>query len=250
MTSRTCAVTRRIPAASAGSSCSICRAMAPSGSSARRAWPKASVVTANPGGTRIPAAVISPRLAAFPPTAGRSPPRTSASGRTRSGKVTSGRSADDGDHAAVTVDAYPLPGPDPLGRLAGSDHRGHAVLARDDGGVGHGPADVGHGGLDLAEDGSPARRGHRADEDLPVADLADLVDILQDPGGAFHDAGRRGVSAYLLLVAGAGLVVPRLDRVLGDAPQHLHGRVVERFRHRAQRRRRRPGAQHLEHLLA
>src|SRR6516164_840261 len=41
-------------------------------------------------------------------------------------------SLDDLDGPAVTVDAYPLAGADPLGRVAGADHGRHAVLSRDD----------------------------------------------------------------------------------------------------------------------
>src|SRR5206468_3149330 len=109
------------------------------------------------------------------------------------------------DHAAVTVYPHPLPRRDPPGGLAGADYRGHAVLARHDGRVRHGAADVGDGGLDLAEDRPPAGRGHRADEDLPVPDLADLVDVTQHPGGALDDAAGRAVAAHFPLVAGGGL---------------------------------------------
>src|SRR6516165_4237294 len=43
-----------------------------------------------------------------------------------------GESLDDLDDPAVTIDAYPLAGADPLGRVAGTDRGRHAVLPGDD----------------------------------------------------------------------------------------------------------------------
>ena len=52
-------------------------------------------------------------------------------------------------------------------------------------------AGVGDEPGDLGEQHHPRRVGHLADEDVAVADLVELVDRSDDPGGAFEDAGRR-----------------------------------------------------------
>src|SRR5699024_4837911 len=51
-------------------------------------------------------------------------------------------------------------------RVAGTGHCSQVVFTAHDGGVAHHPTDIGDGGLDLAEDRSPAWRGDRSDQNF------------------------------------------------------------------------------------
>ena len=79
-------------------------------------------------------------------------------------------------HASRTVTTPVFPStrtllavPDLLGPEPGPDHCGQPVLARDDRGVGHDPADVRDRALDPREHGRPARRGDRTHQNLAGA---------------------------------------------------------------------------------
>src|SRR6266704_3399721 len=183
MRRRTRAVERATSALSPAGSRARPARRAPSGSSARSTSAKALVVTTKPGGTVIPALASSPRPAALPPVTGRSPTPMSASVRVKSGLVIvpPWLSAQDPHDPAVTVDADPLAGLDHPGRVPGPHHGRHAVLARHDRRVRHVPADVGNRRLDLPEHRGPARRRDRADEELAVAALPDVVDAADHP---------------------------------------------------------------------
>ena len=62
-------------------------------------------------------------------------------------------------------------------------HRGHAVLASDDGRVRQGAAAVAHAGGDLGEGRGPVRRGGLADQHLARAEPVQFVGVVQDAGG-------------------------------------------------------------------
>ena len=129
------------------------------------------------------------------------------------------------------------------------DHGREAVFARDDRRVRHDPADVGDGRLDLAEDRRPGRRGDRADQDLAVAHLRELLQRAHHARRALDLAGRRRVAAELR----PGPVLrprPGLQAFLGHAPEHHHHRVVDRLGHRPEGRRRSPRLEPLEQFLA
>src|SRR6266487_1055146 len=113
-------------------------------------------------------------------------------------------SANDAHDSAVTVDAHELTRLDALGGLPGADDGRHTVFPGDDRGVRHRPADVGNGRLDLPEHRSPARRGHRADENLALADLADVIHIPQHASDALDHPRRGAVTVDLILVDGVG----------------------------------------------
>src|ERR687894_759934 len=97
-------------------------------------------------------------------------------------------SAENGDDAAVAVDADAVTRLDLGGGLAGADDGRHAVLAGHDRRVRHRAADVGDGGGDLAEHPAPPGSRHRAGEDLALTDLADVVDVHQDAGHTLDPA--------------------------------------------------------------
>src|ERR1700692_4610003 len=72
------------------------------------------------------------------------------------------------DNAPSAVDANPLAILDLRGGSAGARHGRQPVLARDDGSVAHGAADVGHGGANFLKDGCPGWIRDMADEDIPL----------------------------------------------------------------------------------
>src|ERR687891_500351 len=99
---------------------------------------RASADSAKPGGTGIPPAISSPRLALLPPKSAASAERRSASARVCTASGGSAR-IEDRHLAGCAVHAQPLSGRD-AGRCgAGANHGGEAVLARDDRRGGHDP---------------------------------------------------------------------------------------------------------------
>src|SRR5690606_34553775 len=84
---------------------------------------------------------------------------------------------DDGDGALGAVDTQQLTGGDAGGGGTGPGDRGQAVLAADDGRVAHHAADIGDGGLDLAEDRTPRRCGDRCNQDLALLDLGEVIGL-------------------------------------------------------------------------
>ena len=165
----------------------------------------------------MPAAISSPRLALLPPKSAPSARRRSASGRLCAALTGTAGAVED-RHAPVepsTRSIWPVPIRD--GGAPGADHGRQPVLARDDRRVGHDPADVGDGRLDLGEDRRPGRRGDRADEDLAGADVGDLVAGLDHPGRTL-DLARRGgrPRARGRVLARA----PTPAALRGDAPEH------------------------------
>src|ERR1700722_8531343 len=100
---------------SSAGSASMPAPRAPAASVAAMAAANAPVVTANPGGTATPARASSPRDAALPPTVA-----ASAASERVTTRLT-GSVLQDPDRAAVAVDPDPVPGPDPLGRVAAAD---------------------------------------------------------------------------------------------------------------------------------
>ena len=231
-----------------------------------------TLFTTNPGGTAIPAWVSSPSEPPLPPTVGRSAMPTSlnqatavtrslasvlrqaqheriwilkvcpfvlslskdVSRHSRSSRVFQNRLVlEDRHHAAPAIDANALAVLDPLGRLAGADHRGEAVFARDDRHVAHRAADVADRGADLLEDRAPGRVGHLAHEDVALLDAADLGDRLDHPRRAFDHPVAGGEALELVGVGVGALVEPGIEVVAGDAPQHDDRRVVDHVGHRA-----------------
>ena len=198
--------------------------------------------TAKPGGTGISAAISSPRVALLPPNEALSSRRRSAR---RSGVTGAGHSR------IVTVPAVPstrMRCPVLICEVARPvpDDGGQPVFTADDRGMGHDAADVGDRRLDLREDRRPGGRGDAADEDLALADVADLARRLDDAGEAF-DHPRRGRGAAQLR---ATLLVPRplVDSLRRHAPEHDQRRVHHHLGHCADRRRRRPVGEPLEQL--
>src|ERR1035437_10728164 len=138
----------------------------------------------------MPARVNSPRLAPFPPATSTSPLPSSSNRRTCWFLTAVGFTiavspilVEHGDDTAVAVHADPLSRLDHSGCRTRADHCRHAILAGHDCGVGHGAPDVGDRGLDLAEQRAPARCGDPTDQDLPLADVADLVHVHQHTRG-------------------------------------------------------------------
>ncbi len=124
--------------------------------------------------------------------------------------------------------------------MSGPHHRRHAVFARHDGRMAHRAADIGHRRLDLAEHRPPARAGHRADEDVALAHLADLARGLEHPRNAFDDARRSGETGDHVLALLVDRRRPAFQAFAGDAPQHLHRGVFHRIGYGAERDRRIP----------
>src|SRR5580692_10405445 len=79
------------------------------------------------------------------------------------------------DDAPPAVDANPLAILDLRGGIAGAHHRRQPVFARDDGGMAHGAADIGHGGANFLKDGRPGGVRHLADEYIPLLQARNLV---------------------------------------------------------------------------
>src|SRR5260221_3078926 len=96
------------------------------------------------------------------------------------------RSVQQRDNAPSTVDANPLAILDLRGGIAGAHHGRQAVLARDDGCVAHGAADVGHGGTNFLKDGCPGWIRDMADENIPLLQTRDYFHRLHDACDPFH----------------------------------------------------------------
>src|SRR5271157_2299015 len=88
-----------------------------------------------------------------------------------------------GDPAGGAVDLGLVPVRDDHRGQADRGHRGHAVLAPDDGRVRQGAAAVAHAGGDLGERRGPVRRGGLAHQHLTGAEPVQLVGVVQDAGG-------------------------------------------------------------------
>ena len=186
----------------------------------------------------------------MPPNSGSSARRSSVSGRVCSAPapVRPAVAVEDRHDAGGAVHAQPLAGLDPRRRGAGADHGRQPVLARDDRGVGHDPADVRDRRGDLGEDRRPGRRGDRADEDLARAHRVEVAEPAHHARRPLDLPGRRRRAVQL-----AGPVVgpsPLLEALRGDPPEHHHDRVVHRLGHPAEGGRRRPLVEPLEQLLA
>ena len=142
--------------------------------------------------------------------------------------------------AGVTVDAQTVAGLDPARGVAGTDDRGQPVLARDDRGVRHDPADVRDRRGDRAEHRRPARGGHGGDEDLPGLKLAEPRGVEDHPRRPFDRPGRRTAEAPVIVVRpsspgprAAQAFVHALGR---DPPQHDRHRLGDRLGDGAERR--------------
>src|SRR5712691_718308 len=177
----------------------------PTASQCRR---NASTVTVNPFGRLTPVCSSSasrPILAPQMPTAcsgGTSSIQAMASG---TGSALPVRPLlEHGDLSGGAVHLHLVAVGDDHRGQADRGHRGHAVLAPDDGRVREGAAAVAYAGGDLGEGRGPVRRGGLADQYLARAEPVQLAGVVQDagwpPAGALGggDAGQR-----LDLTAGA-----------------------------------------------
>src|SRR5690625_3338486 len=108
------------------------------------------------------------------------------------------------------------------------------VFAAHDGRVAHLPANIGHGGLDFAEDRPPARCGNRRHQDLTGLDFGEFIGVHDHPGDAFNLARRSG---HAFELAGVAVVTgqPLVDLFGGDAPQHAGKRFGDGLRWGVQR---------------
>src|SRR5699024_6406165 len=151
-------------------------------------------------------------------------------------------------HGALTaIDDESVTGFDGGRGIAGTGHGRQIVFAADNGCVAHHAADIGDGGLDLAEDRTPARRGNRSHQDLPGLDFGEFIGVHDDTCGAFDFARR---SRHALELAGVTVVTgkPLVDLFGGDAPQHAGKRFGDRLRWRIQRGCRASGLERVNDL--
>src|SRR5882672_4497809 len=179
--------TAPIPSSSSAASPSTRARSGERRSSASMKLSNASVRTTKPGGTGMPARCSSPRLPPLPPTLGRSSRPISRNQlmyfATCTVRFQSGQQRDD---AASTVDANPLAILDLRGGIAGAHHGRQPVLARDDGSVAHGTADVGYGGANFLKDGCPGWIRDMADENIPLLQTRNLFYRFHDACDSFH----------------------------------------------------------------
>src|SRR5699024_2104685 len=106
---------------------------------------------------------------------------------------------------------------------------------------------IGDGGLDLAEDRSPAWRGDRSDQNFTGLYVRELIGVHNDSRGAFHFARGSGHTfelAGVLVVAGE----PVIDLFGGDAPEHAGKRFGDGLRRGIQSRSRPSGLECLDDL--
>src|SRR5580692_642554 len=147
----------------------------------------------------MPACVSSPRLPPLPPTSSRSASPMSANQPTRADDLIA-RLVQNGDDAAAAIDTDTLTVLDTCRAVAGTDDCGEAVLARDDGGVAHRAADIGHCPGDLVEDRRPGGIGNLANQNVPLFEARHLLHRRDDTGGPLGDAAtRRDPSDFILV---------------------------------------------------
>src|SRR5450432_2300568 len=82
-----------------------------------------------------------------------------------------------GDDTAIAVNSKALAGPDARGRGTAAHHRGQAVFAGYDGGVGHGATDIADRRFDFPKNRAPTGSGDRTHQDFSFADLGDVIHI-------------------------------------------------------------------------
>jgi hypothetical protein len=90
---------------------------------------------------------------------------------------------------------------------------------------------IGDDARDLVEGGRPRRADERADDDVPLLQPIEVVDVGDDAGRAFHRPVRGGEAFDVRAVSGiVPSSEPAVDLLLGDPVQHLQHGVLYRLR--------------------